>query len=255
MAEKTPEKIIKEVIDPDLGLQPFQGRKVAIALGLRGRLIHQTATLLQALFRAWDECDGSLVEINPMALIENDDGSKQVVALDAKMSIDDNALYRHPDIEAMRDLSEESPLEVEAAKHDLNYIKLDGNIACLVNGAGLAMSTMDAIKHYGGEPANFLDVGGGATREQVKAAFEIIHSDPNVKAILVNIFGGIMNCNTIAEGIVAAVEETGLTLPLVVRLEGNNVDAGRKTLDASGVKLITAENMSEAAQKSVEVAK
>jgi succinyl-CoA synthetase beta subunit len=254
VAEKTPEKIIKEVIDPGLGLQLFQGRKVAIALGLRGRLIHQTATLLQALFRAWYECDGSLVEINPMALIENDDGSEQVVALDAKMSIDDNALYRHPDIEAMRDLSEESPLEVEAAKHDLNYIKLDGNIACLVNGAGLAMSTMDAIKHYGGEPANFLDVGGGATREQVKAAFEIIHSDPNVQAILVNIFGGIMNCNTIAEGIVAAVEETGLTLPLVVRLEGNNVAAGRQTLDAAGVKLITSETMSEAAQKVVKAA-
>ena len=171
------------------------------------------------------------------------------------MSVDDNALYRHPDIAEMRDLSEEAPLEVEAGKHDLNYIKLDGNIACLVNGAGLAMSTMDAIKHYGGEPANFLDVGGGATQEQVKAAFEIILSDPNVEAILVNIFGGIMNCNTIAEGIVAAVKETGLTLPLVVRLEGNNVAAGRHTLTESGVTLITADTMSEAAQKSVAAVK
>ena len=255
VAEKTPEKIIREVIDPDLGLQSFQGRKVAIALGLRGRLIGQTASLLQALFRTWHESDGSLVEINPMALIKNEDGTEQVVALDAKMSIDDNALYRHPDIAEMRDLSEEDELEVEASKHDLNYIKLDGNIACLVNGAGLAMSTMDAIKHYGGEPANFLDVGGGATQEQVKAAFEIILSDPNVEAILVNIFGGIMNCNTIAEGIVAAVKETGLTLPLVVRLEGNNVAAGRHTLTESGVTLITADTMSEAAQKSVAAAK
>ena len=255
VAEKTPEKIIREVIDPDLGLQSFQGRKVAIALGLRGRLIGQTASLLQALFRTWHECDGSLVEINPMALIKNEDGTEQVVALDAKMSIDDNALYRHPDIAEMRDLSEEDELEVEASKHDLNYIKLDGNIACLVNGAGLAMSTMDAIKHYGGEPANFLDVGGGATQEQVKAAFEIILSDPNVEAILVNIFGGIMNCNTIAEGIVAAVKETGLTLPLVVRLEGNNVAAGRHTLTESGVTLITADTMSEAAQKSVAAVK
>ena len=255
VAEKTPEKIIREVIDPDLGLQSFQGRKVAIALGLRGKLIGQTAGLLQALFRTWHECDGSLVEINPMALIKNEDGTEQVVALDAKMSIDDNALYRHPDIAEMRDLSEEDELEVEASKHDLNYIKLDGNIACLVNGAGLAMSTMHAIKHYGGEPANFLDVGGGATQEQVKAAFEIILSDPNVEAILVNIFGGIMNCNTIAEGIVAAVKETGLTLPLVVRLEGNNVAAGRHTLTESGVTLITADTMSEAAQKSVAAVK
>ena len=255
VAAKTPEKIIREVIDPDLGLQSFQGRKVAIALGLRGKLIGQTASLLQALFRTWHECDGALVEINPMALIKNEDGTEQVVALDAKMSIDDNALYRHPDIAEMRDLSEEDELEVEASKHDLNYIKLNGNIACLVNGAGLAMSTMDAIKHYGGEPANFLDVGGGATQEQVKAAFEIILSDPNVEAILVNIFGGIMNCNTIAEGIVAAVKETGLTLPLVVRLEGNNVAAGRHTLTESGVTLITADTMSEAAQKSVAAVK
>jgi succinyl-CoA synthetase beta subunit len=255
VAEQSPEKIFKETIDPDMGLLPYQGRKIAIALGLRGKLIGQCGRLLQCLYKTWAGCDASMVEVNPMALIENEDGTESVVALDAKMSIDSNAMFRHPDIAEMRDLSEENELEVEAGKHDLNYIKLDGNIACLVNGAGLAMSTMDAIKHYGGEPANFLDVGGGATQEQVKAAFEIILSDPNVEAILVNIFGGIMNCNTIAEGIVAAVKETGLTLPLVVRLEGNNVAAGRQTLTESGVTLITADTMSEAAQRSVAAAK
>ena len=255
VAEVTPEKIFKETIDPDLGMQSFQGRKIAIALGLRGKLIGQCARLLQNLYRTWAECDASMVEVNPMALIANDDGTESVVALDAKISIDSNAMFRHKDIAEMRDLSEEDPLEVEAGKFDLNYIKLDGNIACLVNGAGLAMSTMDAIKHYGGEPANFLDVGGGATQEQVKAAFEIILSDPAVEAILVNIFGGIMNCNTIAEGVVAAAKETDLKLPLVVRLEGNNVDAGRETLADSGISIITAATMAEAAQKSVEAAK
>ena len=255
VAEESPEKIFKETIDPDLGLQPYQGRKIAIALGLRGRLISQCGKLLQCLYETWAECDASMVEVNPMALIKNEEGSESVVALDAKMSIDSNAMFRHPDIQAMRDLSEEDPLEVEAGKFDLNYIKLDGNIACLVNGAGLAMSTMDAIKHYGGEPANFLDVGGGASQEQVKAAFEIILSDPAVKAILINIFGGIMNCNTIAEGVVAAAKETDLKLPLVVRLEGNNVEAGRVTLANSGISLITASSLSEAAQKSFEAAK
>ncbi len=254
VAEESPDKIFKETIDPDLGLQAYQGRKIAIALGLRGKLIGQCSRLLQCLYKTWSECDASMLEVNPMALIQNEDGTESVIALDAKMSIDSNAMYRHPDIAEMRDLSEEAPLEVEADKHDLNYIKLDGNIACLVNGAGLAMSTMDAIKHYGGEPANFLDVGGGATQQQVQAAFEIILSDPNVKAILVNIFGGIMNCNTIAEGIVSAVKETGLTLPLVVRLEGNNVEAGRQTLTESGVTLITADNMAEAAKKAVSAA-
>ncbi len=254
VAEQSPEKIFKETIDPDLGLQAYQGRKIAIALGLRGKLIGQCGRLLQCLYKTWAGCDASMVEVNPMALIENEDGTESVVALDAKMSIDSNAMFRHPDIAEMRDLSEENELEVEAGKHDLNYIKLDGNIACLVNGAGLAMSTMDAIKHYGGEPANFLDVGGGATQEQVKAAFQIILSDPNVKAILINIFGGIMNCNTIAEGVVAAAKETDLKLPLIVRLEGNNVEAGRKTLADSELALITAEGMSEAAQKSVEAA-
>tara|TARA_Y100001968_G_scaffold92627_2_gene83268 strand:+ start:1389 stop:2591 length:1203 start_codon:yes stop_codon:yes gene_type:complete len=255
VAEESPEKIFKETIDPDLGLQPYQGRKIAIALGLRGRLINQCAKLLQCLYKTWTDCDASMVEVNPMALVENDEGTKSVVALDAKMSIDSNAMFRQPDIQAMRDLSEEDPLEVEAGKFDLNYIKLDGNIACLVNGAGLAMSTMDAIKHYGGDPANFLDVGGGASQEQVKAAFEIILSDPAVKAILINIFGGIMNCNTIAEGVVAAAKETDLKLPLVVRLEGNNVEAGRVTLAESGISLITASSLAEAAQKSVEAAK
>jgi succinyl-CoA synthetase beta subunit len=254
VAEQSPEKIFKETIDPDLGLQAYQGRKIAIALGLRGKLIGQCGRLLQCLYKTWSGCDASMVEVNPMALIEEEDGTESVVALDAKMSIDSNAMFRHPDIAEMRDLSEENELEVEAGKHDLNYIKLDGNIACLVNGAGLAMSTMDTIKHYGGEPANFLDVGGGATQEQVKAAFQIILSDPNVKAILINIFGGIMNCNTIAEGVVAAAKETDLKLPLIVRLEGNNVEAGRKTLADSGLALITAESMSEAAQKSVETA-
>ena len=255
VAEESPEKIFKETIDPDLGMQSYQGRKIAIALGLRGKLIGQCARLLQNLYKTWHACDASMVEVNPMALIANDDGTESVVALDAKMSIDSNAMFRHKDIAEMRDLSEEDPLEVEAGKFDLNYIKLDGNIACLVNGAGLAMSTMDAIKHYGGEPANFLDVGGGATQEQVKAAFEIILSDPAVEAILVNIFGGIMNCNTIAEGVVAAAQETNLKLPLVVRLEGNNVDAGRQTLAESGISIITAGTMAEAAQKSVEAAK
>jgi len=255
VAEESPEKIFKETIDPDLGLQAYQGRKIAIALGLRGKLINQCGRLLQYLYDTWAGCDASMLEVNPMALIENEDGTESVVALDAKMSIDSNAMFRHPDIKAMRDISEEDALEVEAGKHDLNYIKLEGNIACLVNGAGLAMSTMDAIKHYGGDPANFLDVGGGATQEQVKAAFEIILSDPAVKAILINIFGGIMNCNTIAQGVVAAARETDLKLPLVVRLEGNNVEAGRKTLADSGLPLITAESMAEAAQKSVEAAK
>jgi len=255
VAEESPGKIFKETIDPDLGMQSYQGRKIAIALGLRGKLIGQCARLLQNLYKTWHACDASMVEVNPMALIANDDSTESVVALDAKMTIDSNAMFRHKDIAEMRDLTEEDPLEVEAGKFDLNYIKLDGNIACLVNGAGLAMSTMDAIKHYGGEPANFLDVGGGATQEQVKAAFEIILSDPAVEAILVNIFGGIMNCNTIAEGVVAAAKETDLQLPLVVRLEGNNVEAGRKTLAESGISIITAGTMAEAAQKSVEAAK
>ena len=228
VAAKTPEKIIKEPIDPAVGMMPYQARKMAAALGLKGNLIGQAAKLLLGVYKTWWECDASLVEINPLCIVHAREGKPALMAVDAKLSLDDNALYRHPDLQAMRDLAEEAPLEIEASKFNLNYIKLDGNIACLVNGAGLAMATMDIIQHFGGRPANFLDVGGGASQEQVAAAFKIILQDPNVKGILVNIFGGIMDCNVIATGIVAAVKETGLKLPLVVRLEGNNVEAGRE---------------------------
>jgi succinyl-CoA synthetase beta subunit len=251
VAAETPEKIIKEAIDPGIGLMPFQGRKLAIALGLKSEMIAAGARIFAALYKTWWECDASLLEINPLCIIAGKDGKESLLAIDAKMSLDDNALYRHPEIQAMRDLAEEAPLEIEASKFNLNYIKLDGAIACLVNGAGLAMATMDIIQHFGGQPANFLDVGGGASREQVTAAFKIILSDPNVKGILVNIFGGIMDCNIIAVGIVAAVKETRLNLPLVVRLEGNNVAAGKKTLADSGVAIITGESMADAAQKVV----
>ena len=251
VAETNPDAIVKLRVDPLLGLQAYQARNLAKALGLTGKLIHSGAKLIDGVYKTWWDCDASMVEINPLCIVENPDGSQKIAAVDAKISIDGNALYRHKDIAKMRDLNEEAELEVEASKFDLNYIKLDGNVACLVNGAGLAMATMDAIKHYGGDPANFLDVGGGATKEQVTAAFQIILKDPNVKAILVNIFGGIMNCNTIAEGVVAAAEETHLKLPLVVRLEGNNVQAGRKTLSESGISLITADSMADAAKKVV----
>lgn len=251
VAAKTPEKIIKEAIDPTLGFQAYQGRKLAVALGLTGDLLNPAVKTFAGLYRTWWECDASLIEINPLCIVAASDGKLSLMAVDAKMTLDDNALFRHPDIQAMRDLAEESPLEVEASKFSLNYIKLDGNIACLVNGAGLAMATMDIIKHYGGEPANFLDVGGGATVEQVTAAFKIIMQDPNVKAILVNIFGGIMDCNVIAQGIVVAVKETGLKLPLVVRLEGNNVAAGKQTLANSGLTIISGTTMADAAQKVV----
>jgi succinyl-CoA synthetase beta subunit len=251
VAGQTPEKIFKERIDPATGITPFQARKIADSLGLKGDLLDAAAKLVTGVFKTWWECDAALVEINPMCVVELPDGKETIVALDAKISLDDNGLYRHPDIQAMRDLNEEAPLEIEAGKFNLNYIKLDGNIACLVNGAGLAMATMDIIKHFGGEPANFLDVGGGASVEQVAAAFKIILQDPNVKGILVNIFGGIMDCNVIATGIVAAVKETHLNIPLVVRLEGNNVIAGEKTLAKSGLKLITADSMADAAQKVV----
>src|SRR5204862_1837279 len=203
------------------------------------------------VYKTWWECDASMVEINPLCVTAGPDGKDSVQAVDAKISLDDNALYRHADIQSMRDLAEEAPLEIEASKFNLNYIKLDGNIACLVNGAGLAMATMDIIQHYGGSPANFLDVGGGATKDQVTAAFKIILSDKNVKGILVNIFGGIMQCDTIATGIVAAVKETHLQLPLVVRLEGNNVALGKKILLESGFALTSADSMAEAAQKIV----
>ncbi len=251
VAAKTPEKIVKEWIDPAMGIMPYQARKIAAALGLKGDLISMGAKNIMAIYKTWWECDASLVEINPFCVVQTREGKQSLFAVDAKISLDDNALYRHQNIQAMRDLAEEAPLEIEASKFSLNYIKLDGSIACLVNGAGLAMATMDIIQYFGGMPANFLDVGGGASKEQVKAAFKIILQDPNVKGILVNIFGGIMDCNVIATGIVAAVKETGLKLPLVVRLEGNNVAAGKKTLADSGLTLITGDSMADAAKKVV----
>ncbi|MEI8063315.1 MAG: ADP-forming succinate--CoA ligase subunit beta [Verrucomicrobiota bacterium] len=251
VAATTPEKIFKEVIDPAVGMQSFQARKIAYALGLGGDQLLPTVALLQNLYRAFIETDASLIEINPLIV---DDGGK-VIALDVKFSFDDNALYRHKDIAAMRDLNEEDPREVEASKHNLNYIGLDGDIACMVNGAGLAMATMDIIKHYGGNPANFLDVGGGATQETVTEAFKILCGDKNVAGILVNIFGGIMKCDVIATGIVGAVREVKLGVPLVVRLEGTNVDLGKQILKDSGLPIITADGLADAAQKVVAAAK
>lgn len=247
VAAKTPEKIIKTFVHPTLGLQAYQCRKIAAALGLRGPLMNQAVKLFSALWNLYLKCDCSLVEVNPLAVTE--DG--QLVALDAKFNFDDNALYRQKEILAMRDTSEEDSREVAASEFGLNYIGLDGNIACLVNGAGLAMSTMDIIKLHGGEPANFLDVGGGASKEQVAAAFKIILADPKVKGILVNIFGGIMDCNVIAQGIVAAARETHLGIPLVVRLEGNNVEAGKQTLQESGLRVTSADGLTDAARKIV----
>ncbi len=255
VAEKHPEKILKEGIDLAVGLMPYQSRKVAEALGLRGEMMTQAVKLFAGLYKTWLECDAAMIEINPLAIMVENDGKEVLVAVDAKMSLDDNALYRQPKISAMRDLAEEAALEIEASKFSLNYIKLDGNIACLVNGAGLAMATMDIIQHFGGNPANFLDVGGGASREQVTAAFKIILSDPNVKGIFVNIFGGIMQCDIIAKGIVDAVRETGLTLPLVVRLEGNNVLVGKQILNESGLTIISGDTMADAAQKIVKAVK
>ena len=251
VAAKTPEKIHKVRIHPTLGLQGYQTRNLAVALGLRGPLMTQASKLFTALFTLVLKCDCSMVEINP--LVVTTDG--RLMALDAKFNFDDNALFRHPEIVAMRDKSEEDPREVAASEFQLNYIGLDGNIACLVNGAGLAMATMDIIKHAGGEPANFLDVGGGASKEQVTAAFKIILSDPQVKGILVNIFGGIMDCDVIANGIVAAAKEVHIAIPLVVRLEGNNVAAGKKTLAESGLALTSADTLADAAQKVVAAVK
>jgi succinyl-CoA synthetase beta subunit len=254
VAAKTPEAILRWQVDPAFGLQPHEARRIAAHLGLGGALLNRATKLILGVYRTWWECDASLVEINPLCVIKTRDGGQDVWAVDAKIGVDDNALFRHPDIQAMRDEEEESPLEVEASRFDLNYIKLDGSIACLVNGAGLAMATMDIIKYYGGEPANFLDVGGGASVEQVTAAFRIIVKDPEVRAILVNIFGGIMDCNVIAQGIVAAVKETNLKLPLVVRLEGNNVEAGKQTLAESGLTIISGDTMADAAEKVVAAA-
>ncbi len=247
VAEKTPEKILRTAVNPALGLMPHQTRTIAASLGLTGKLMNQASKLFLNLYKLFLDCDCSMVEINPLVVTDKGD----LLALDAKFNFDDNALYRQPEIVAMRDKTEEDPREVAASEFSLNYIGLDGNIACLVNGAGLAMATMDIIQYAGGKPANFLDVGGGATKEQVAAAFRIILSDKNVEGILVNIFGGIMDCNIIANGIVEAARETSLSIPLVVRLEGNNVEAGKKTLAESGLSLTSGDNILDAAQKVV----
>jgi succinyl-CoA synthetase beta subunit len=247
VAHKTPEKIHSFSIDPATGVMPHHGRTAARALGLTGGLAKQAEALIAKLYAAFVAKDMSMLEINP--LIVTTDGQLRV--LDAKVAFDDNALYRHPDILALRDETEEDAKEIEASKHDLNYVALDGTIGCMVNGAGLAMATMDIIKLYGESPANFLDVGGGASKDKVTAAFKIITADPNVKGILVNIFGGIMRCDVIAEGVIAAVKETGLTAPLVVRLEGTNVDLGKKILRESGLNVIAADDLDDAAQKIV----
>ncbi|MDO8894742.1 ADP-forming succinate--CoA ligase subunit beta [Nitrosomonas sp.] len=251
VAAETPEKIHKVFIDPIAGLSQQQAEEVALKIGIPAQSVPQAVTLLQGLYQAFDETDSSLLEINPLTLT----AEKQVIALDAKMNFDDNALFRHPEIIALRDLDEEDPVEIEASKHELSYIPLDGNIGCLVNGAGLAMATMDIIKLYGGNPANFLDVGGGATAEKVTEAFKLMLRNPKLQAILVNIFGGIMKCDVIAQGVVAAAREVQLTVPLVVRLEGTNVDLGKKILADSGLTIISAENMADAAQKAVSAAK
>jgi succinyl-CoA synthetase beta subunit len=250
VAHDTPEKLFKVFVDPAYGLADFQVRELIFKLGFAaGPEAKNAAKLIRSLYKCYWETDAAMIEVNP--LITTPAG--EVLALDAKVSFDDNALFRHPDLVALRDLNEEDPKEIEASNHALNYIALDGSIACLVNGAGLAMSTMDIIKHYGGSPANFLDVGGGASKDQVVAAFKIILGDPNVKGIFVNIFGGIMDCDVIATGIVAAVKEVGLKLPLVVRLEGNNVAAGKATLAASGLALVSGDTMADAAQKIVKL--
>jgi len=247
VAAKSPEKIIREAINPLAGLQPFQTRKLAKQLGFESSQLKSASKLFEGLYRTFIAYDCSMVEVNPLVVTRKGD----VLALDAKFNFDDNALYRHPEIAALRDIAEEDPREVEASKHGLNYIGLDGNIACLVNGAGLAMATMDIIKFYGGEPANFLDVGGGATEEQVTEAFKILIADKKVKAILVNIFGGIMKCDIIAQGIINAAKTLKLSVPLVVRLEGTNVEAGKKLIADSGLAVITADDLADAAQKAV----
>lgn len=251
VAADTPEKIHKVFIDPIAGLSVQQAEEISTEIGIPEQSRSQAVKLLQSLYRAFDESDASLLEINPLALT----AEKQVIALDAKMNFDDNALFRHPEIVALRDLDEEDPVEIEASKHELSYIPLDGNIGCLVNGAGLAMATMDIIKLYGGNPANFLDVGGGATAEKVTEAFKLMLRNPKLQAILVNIFGGIMKCDVIAQGVVMAARDVQLTVPLVVRLEGTNVELGKKILADSGLTIISADNMADAAQKAVNAAK
>ncbi len=248
VAAKSPDKIITEPIDPLIGLGGFQSRKIAFALGLRDKQVAQFGTLLGSVYRAFNETDASLVEINPLVVTR--DGS--VICLDAKMSFDDNGLFRHPDIRELRDSNEEDPAETEALKFDLSYVHLDGNIGCMVNGAGLAMATMDIVKHYGAEPANFLDVGGGANSQKVAAAFRILLSDERVKAVLINIFGGIMLCDVLAQGVVDAAREVKLSVPLIVRMEGTNVDKGKQILKESGIKVIAAADMADAARRAVE---
>lgn len=251
VAEATPEKIFKEVIDPLVGLAPYQARRMAFNMNIPHELINKAVSFMMGLYEAFIAKDCSIAEINP--LVTTGDG--EVLALDAKLNFDDNAIYRHKDIQELRDLDEEDEKEIEASKYDLSYVSLDGNIGCMVNGAGLAMSTMDIIKYYGGDPANFLDVGGGATAEKVTEAFKIILSDSNVKGIFVNIFGGIMKCDVIAEGVVAATKEVGLQIPLVVRLEGTNVDLGKKILNESGLNITPASSMADGAEKIVSLVK
>ncbi|GER65609.1 succinate--CoA ligase [ADP-forming] subunit beta [Weizmannia acidilactici] len=249
VAAKTPEKIFKETIDPAVGLLPFQARRIAFNINIPAKLVNQAVKFMMGLYQVFVEKDCSIAEINPLVVT----GDGKVMALDAKLNFDSNGLYRQQDILEYRDLDEEDPKEVEASKYDLSYVALDGNIGCMVNGAGLAMATMDIIKYYGGEPANFLDVGGGATEEKVTEAFKIILSDEKVKGIFVNIFGGIMKCDVIAAGVVAATKQVGLDIPLVVRLEGTNVELGKKILNESGLKIVAAESMADGAQKIVEL--
>ncbi|MGA3324147.1 MAG: ADP-forming succinate--CoA ligase subunit beta [Terriglobia bacterium] len=250
VAAEHPEKILKEFIDPSVGFQAFQARKLAFGLGLEGKVVNEASRLLQNLYRAFEATDASLVEINPFAITR--DG--RALALDAKMTFDDNALFRHSDIRELRDLDEEDPLEVKASNYGLNYIRLDGNVGCMVNGAGLAMATMDIIQYAGSRPANFLDVGGGANEEQVRHGFEIILSDANVRAVLINIFGGIMRCDIVANGVVAAAKTLGIKVPIVVRLKGTNVELGQKILRESGLNFEVANDMKEAAEKVVAAA-
>lgn len=251
VAAKHPEKILKESIDPVIGLAGFQCRRMAYALGIPTASTNKTVAVMQGLYQAYEQCDASLAEINPLVITKEG----QVIALDAKMNFDSNAFFRQKDIVALRDLNEEDPREIEASKYDLSYISLDGNIACMVNGAGLAMATMDIIKVYGGEPANFLDVGGGADKEKVAQAFRILLSDPRVRGVLINIFGGIMRCDVLAQGVVEAARELKIGVPLVVRMQGTNVEIGKKILADSGLAIISAETMSEAAEKIVAAVK
>jgi succinyl-CoA synthetase beta subunit len=250
VAAKTPEQIFKETIDPAVGFRSFQARKLAFALGLPADLVNEAAKFMQSLYTAYEQMDASLLEINPFLLTKD----KRLIALDAKVNFDDNALYRHKDFLDLRDLNEEEPLEIEASKFDLNYIKLDGNIACMVNGAGLAMATMDIIKLAGGEPANFLDVGGGASQERVEAAFKILLADENVRAVLINIFGGIVRCDMVARGVVGAAQNLGISVPVVVRLEGTNVEEGQRVIRDSGLNFTVASGMKDAAEKVVALA-